>query len=72
MSLHQDPADFEDSLLDLLCADQPQTVVLASVHRPTFSQQLTVLHAQHPGFTETLPAPAQAFGRKNTLREILQ
>lgn len=66
-------ADFEDSLLDLLAAEsQPQKVVLASVHRPSFSQQLTVLHSMRPSFTDSQPpvAVAHAIGRKSSLREI--
>jgi hypothetical protein len=71
MSYNTDFGDFEDSLLDLLAAEQPAKVVLASVHRPTFSQQLTFLHSQRPGLTGLLPAAVgQAAGRKSALREI--
>ena len=65
--------DFQDSLLELLAEEsEPRKVVLASVHRPTFSQQLTVLHEQLPDFSNTQPpvASVQAIGRKSTLRAL--
>lgn len=71
MSHPTDFGDTQDSLLDLLAGEQPRTVVLASVHRPTFSQQLTFLHARHPGLAGVMPAPVgHAAARKSSLREI--
>ena len=64
---------FHDSLLDFLADDdqQPRTVCLASVHRPTFTQQLTVLHEQLPGFGDTQPPRGIAqLGRKTARREL--
>jgi hypothetical protein len=55
-------ADFQDSLLDLLAEDQPRKVQLASVHRPSFSQQLTVLTEQMPDFANTQPPTATIQG----------
>jgi hypothetical protein len=66
-----DFSDSQDSLLDLLADAQPRKIVLASVHRPTFSQQLTVLKPQRAaGDTQPLVAIAQAFGPKSSVREI--
>lgn len=65
--------DFEDSLLELLAEEAGYaTVQLASVHRPTFSQQLTVLHEQLPDFSTSPPpvATAQATGRKSQIRAL--
>jgi hypothetical protein len=60
--------DFQDSLLDLLAEDQPRKVQLASVHRPSFSQQLTVLTEQLPDFANTQPPTAtiQGVSRKSS------
>ncbi|MBC5765092.1 hypothetical protein [Ramlibacter albus] len=65
--------DFEDSLLDTITADlPPRTVVLASVHRPSFTQQLTFLHDHRPALTEPLPPAGGvlARGRRISVREI--
>lgn len=67
-------ADFQDSLLELLAEDaQPRKVQLASVHRPSFSQQLTVLTEQLPDFANTQPPTASIQGvsrKSSTLREL--
>jgi hypothetical protein len=78
MASHDDTSDFgpltdfEDSIRDFLGAEPPppRKVNLASVHRNSFSQQLTGL--QRPGFTDTMPPTqlAQALGRKTSLREV--
>jgi hypothetical protein len=68
------PADFQDSLLELLAQDaQPRKVQLASVHRPTFSQQLTVLHERMPDFANTQPptATVQGVSRKSSALRAL-
>jgi hypothetical protein len=63
------PADFEDSLLELVALDaQPRKVQLASVHRPSFSQQLTVLRDSMPDFANTQPptVTVQGVSRKSS------
>jgi len=48
-------ASAPDDLLDLLNLDEePRRIQLASVGRPTFTQQLTVLRDELPGFARPL------------------
>jgi hypothetical protein len=41
--------DFEIDLLAALAAERPATTTLVCVHRPTFTQQLTVLRGEFAG-----------------------
>ncbi|MGE4242257.1 hypothetical protein [Ramlibacter sp.] len=40
--------DLDRDPIDLVWGERPKTIVLASVHRPTFTQQLTVLRDSLP------------------------